>query len=254
MFPYLIICTMMTNIRNILNININPNRRLTLSDIEKIPSSLPCIMGWKDRNSNYLGISDFMIDYAGLEPRNVILGKNDSEIKRFEIFSEHYMYWDKFAMNRKPIQLTERLLNNKNELINICSSKFPIFNSALDKTIGVFFFGVPICNILSPHQVISRQLANLHRPIILSSTHYIFDLLGKQKVELTKKESEVLYYYLRGRTSKQIALELFLSSRTVEDHICSIKNKLHCDSRAQIVDLVITLGLFDFVPMSLMNT
>lgn len=238
---------------DILNITINPSSRLKLADVEKIPTSLPCLMGWKDRDSHYLGITDYMIEFIGLEPRDRLLGKNDSLIKPFEEFSEHYMYCDQIAMNVKPIQTIEKNTTANNGIIEVSVAKHPIYNNALDKVVGVFFFALPI-NYLSSQQYTSRNLSSAQPSLVLSSTHYVFAIDKRNKIELTIKESHVFYYYLRGRTSKQIADSLSLSHRTAEDHIHSIKNKLNCKSRADIIDLTIDAGIFDFIPLSLMTS
>ncbi|MFA6302689.1 MAG: helix-turn-helix transcriptional regulator [Legionella sp.] len=243
---------MISNNKDILNIAINPRSRLKLADVEKIPPSLPCLMGWKDRNSRYLGITDYMIEFIGMEPRDKLLGKNDSLIAPFEAFSEHYMYCDQIAMNVNPIQTIEKNTTANNGIIEVSVTKHPIYNNALDKVVGVFFFAVPINN-LSSQQSTSQTLSSAQSSLVLSSTHYVFAINNENKTKLTIKESRVFYYYLRGRTSKQIANTLSLSFRTVEDHIHSIKNRLNCKSRADIIDLTIGAGLFDFIPLSLMS-
>ena len=49
---------------------------------------------------------------------------------------------------------------------------------------------------------------------------------------LTPRELEVLRLVATGKTNKAIALELFLSERTVERHLSNIFKKLHVNSRA----------------------
>lgn len=53
--------------------------------------------------------------------------------------------------------------------------------------------------------------------------------------DLSNRESEVMELVARGRTNGQIAAELFLSEKTVKNHVNSIFGKLGVTSRAQAV-------------------
>jgi DNA-binding CsgD family transcriptional regulator len=51
---------------------------------------------------------------------------------------------------------------------------------------------------------------------------------------LAKREAEVARLVADGLTNKQIGARLFISERTVENHVRNIMNKLGFSSRAQI--------------------
>jgi ATP/maltotriose-dependent transcriptional regulator MalT len=50
---------------------------------------------------------------------------------------------------------------------------------------------------------------------------------------LSRRELEVMRYVASGRTNREIAQELVLSTRTVDMHVRNILTKLHCRSRAE---------------------
>lgn len=52
---------------------------------------------------------------------------------------------------------------------------------------------------------------------------------------LTRRECEVLGHLVEGRTNREIAAALFLSTRTVDMHVRNILAKLGCSSRAAAV-------------------
>jgi DNA-binding NarL/FixJ family response regulator len=52
---------------------------------------------------------------------------------------------------------------------------------------------------------------------------------------LTRREREVLGHLAKGRTNREIAAALFLSTRTVDMHVRNILAKLGCSSRATAV-------------------
>ena len=76
-----------------------------------------------------------------------------------------------------------------------------------------------------------------------------FDTLG-----LTIKESECLYFLMRGRSAKSIASVLHRSRRTIETHLNNMKERLNCSSRSDLIDLAFTYNLLHFIPRSLVNT
>ena len=54
-----------------------------------------------------------------------------------------------------------------------------------------------------------------------------------QSVKLTKREAEVLQRVIEGKSSKDVADELFVSKRTVDFHLANIYTKLAVTNRLQ---------------------
>ena len=63
------------------------------------------------------------------------------------------------------------------------------------------------------------------------------------KSQLTNRELEVLQLAADGLRSKEIALNLAISERTVKSHLTSIYNKLGVDSRAAAIASAMKLGI-----------
>jgi NarL family two-component system response regulator YdfI len=61
--------------------------------------------------------------------------------------------------------------------------------------------------------------------------------------DLTEREHEVLEAVARGERSKEIAVRLGISERTVKAHLASIYNKLRVDSRAAAIAVAAQKGL-----------
>lgn len=59
---------------------------------------------------------------------------------------------------------------------------------------------------------------------------------------LTEREQEVLAIAAKGHTNKAIALQLGISSRTVQGHLANIYGKLHVNSRTEAVMKAVSLG------------
>lgn len=52
---------------------------------------------------------------------------------------------------------------------------------------------------------------------------------------MTKRERDVLHLLAKGKTNKQIALELNISDFTVRDHVSSLLRKQGVTSRMQLI-------------------
>ncbi|MEW6189662.1 MAG: response regulator transcription factor [Actinomycetota bacterium] len=63
--------------------------------------------------------------------------------------------------------------------------------------------------------------------------------------DLTKREIEILKLLCEGKTNSQIAEILFISERTVKNHIYNIYQKLQCNTRTEAMLKGIKLGLLD---------
>ena len=70
--------------------------------------------------------------------------------------------------------------------------------------------------------------------------------LGKQLANqyLTKRELDILKCLIQGYSAKETGLKLGISYRTVESYINSLKLKLRCNKKRELISLAIKLGLF----------
>ena len=70
-------------------------------------------------------------------------------------------------------------------------------------------------------------------------------LAGPDTPRLTERETEVLRLVAKGMSYKQIAERLFLSHRTVQNHVQNTLRKLQLHNRVQLVRYAIEQGLDD---------
>jgi DNA-binding NarL/FixJ family response regulator len=68
--------------------------------------------------------------------------------------------------------------------------------------------------------------------------------------ELTARETEVLRLVATGMSYKEIAAELFLSHRTVQNHVQNTLGKLHLHNRVELVRFALAHGLEDDDPQA----
>jgi len=85
----------------------------------------------------------------------------------------------------------------------------------------------------------------------MSSTKEKQALLTKMGVllgeSLTQREIEIIKFLLQGYSAGMIASHIFLSKRTVEHHVERIKEKLGCDSKAELIQKAREIELLGFL-------
>ena len=87
------------------------------------------------------------------------------------------------------------------------------------------------------------QAAVTSRPM---SNGVATEQVDDQNVKLTKREVEVLSLVVQGKSSKEVADELFVSKRTVDFHLANIYDKLHVTNRVQAFRRATRLGLIPY--------
>jgi NarL family two-component system response regulator YdfI len=88
--------------------------------------------------------------------------------------------------------------------------------------------------LLKP-EIIARVLSETGRTNTMTSV----------QTDLTERELEVLRAVAQGERSKEIAISLGISERTVKAHLASIYNRLGVDSRAAAIAVASRRGLID---------
>jgi len=88
--------------------------------------------------------------------------------------------------------------------------------------------------LLKP-EIMTRVLALTNRPVTA--------IQSNEPAALTDRELEVLQSVARGERSKEIAIQLGISERTVKAHLASIYSKLGVDSRAAAIAVAAQMGL-----------
>ncbi len=88
--------------------------------------------------------------------------------------------------------------------------------------------------LLKP-EIMARVLALTNHPMSTPQSN--------EPANLTDRELEVLRSVARGERSKEIAIQLGISERTVKAHLASIYSKLGVDSRAAAIAVAAQMGL-----------
>jgi DNA-binding CsgD family transcriptional regulator len=68
------------------------------------------------------------------------------------------------------------------------------------------------------------------------------------KYSISRKELEILFYFIRGKTASEIALILNRSKRTIDMHIESIKNKFVVENKSHLIEKAMIEGYMNLLP------
>lgn len=64
---------------------------------------------------------------------------------------------------------------------------------------------------------------------------------------ITPREAETVKMFLKGHTMRTAAMEMQLSPRTIEDYLENMKRRLHCHSKAALLNTLYENGLLNFI-------
>ena len=82
-------------------------------------------------------------------------------------------------------------------------------------------------------------------------TYYISQ--ETDRFSLSRKERDVLFYFIRGKTAQDIADLLSRSKRTIDMHLESIKIKFNVTSKPHLIEKAIFEGYMTIIPESLLE-
>ncbi|MDP4260908.1 MAG: response regulator transcription factor [Bacteroidota bacterium] len=113
-------------------------------------------------------------------------------------------------------------------------------------------------NAISLRNAITHAIEYGGAPMSPAIARKTFDLLSKSKINvkkpardpvldqlLSEREKQILQYTINGFDAKRIAEILDISALTVRKHISNIYEKLHVNSKAQIISLAYQKKWFD---------
>lgn len=215
---------------------------------ESLLWQMPGIIIMKDLNSNYLFGNGKATNLLGFESFDQLYGTNDYEIKcDASRFAASFINEDKQVIGQeKTFNLLYILKYADNNIYTLFGSKKLIKNQSLEKT-GVLFQGMIVND---------RTIASLSRQLFLyDRKHHQQRTLGcyyindsPSNIALTNQQTICLFYLLRGKSAKEIAILTKKSNRTIEHYIEALKDRFNCHTRSQLIEKAIDQGFLHYLP------
>ncbi len=214
--------------------------------------NLPGNQWFKDINLNYIACNDRILNIMQLTNKNLLLNNNDFN-QPWALYANVYQKNDKKVIAiKKSCYFIHPAVTYQGDKILLLNKKTPF----IDKAQNVI--GILGNNILIKCKKFTNFFIDFHEQNIkLSLLNDILDQYAMiedySEFGLTNREGQCLFYFVRGKTSKEIAEKLNISNRTVETHIEHIKNKYNCVTKSNLIEKAIKIGFVNMMPMSVIK-
>ncbi len=221
--------------------------QLSNIDCNQILNGLPGIIFFKNKEFQLAGCNSRFQKFSGFDKLNSFIGLDDYNLP-WANHADSYRKADKRVMEEKvTLAFLEsiRLFNGKDVIV--LTRKSPIY----DKDNRVAGLAGTIHIVSSPefmHEFSGLTSADFEFRALNHSTNCYLVSGNFDHFNLSKGEVICLFYLVRGKTTKEIAVILHKSKRTIEKRIDSIKYKLRCTTKSEITCKAIEYGFIHFIP------
>jgi DNA-binding CsgD family transcriptional regulator len=218
------------------------------SDEASYIANLPGFICVKDLNYAVSAISRDCALLCGWKGPEQAIGHTDHDIPcEAAKYADEFIKLDKLSVATAKKLQSVQIISYNSEWKVILSERTPaidennsvtkLYISAMDMTNTSYSKGILLLGIAD-----KKMINTVNKP-----ANYIVDY-DHQPLPLTQKQELCLFLLIRGKTMKQIATILGISIKTVEDHLDSIKIKLNCHSKTQLIEKAIESGFFYYIP------
>ncbi|TDR77946.1 helix-turn-helix transcriptional regulator [Paludibacterium purpuratum] len=223
--------------------------------LKQLINTLPGFVVCKDSQSTYLYANQRDAELIGLRHQEEAIGMSDLDLPCGAVESAHLFR----AQDREVIRSgqTLRVLDihryADNTWHSFLAHKMPLRDQA-QNIVGV---------IGQMHEIKTRELLALGVLLnkiaysakagidpLATSTSYIIGSPGHGP-KLTQRQEEIMFLLLRGKSARLIGRALGISTRTVEWHLCMLKEKFAVLSKSELIDKAIELGYLHNIPPGL---
>ena len=214
------------------------------------PSSpiFPGLYTWKkDCNSIFCDIDPNFSSMLGFKKAHDAIGKSDDEIPcAYAEYADHFRQSDQSVLKQnETIHFLEIQQIASREWKTFYVVKAPYYiNNELYGTAGYCIDITTACFAMS-------QL--LLHPEVNKKTSSAKKFFTFEDQRLSPRESETLFFLLKGQSYKKIALLLSISPRTVEQYIENMKIKFNCQNKSELMESAIQFGYLEHIPKSLLK-
>ncbi len=87
-------------------------------------------------------------------------------------------------------------------------------------------------NMFVNKELIKSNSSNIKEKEIINKPQ----LKKEEEINLTKREKEILFYLLSGKTNKEVSIILKISLNTVNNHVANIYDKSGVKNRVELVN------------------
>ncbi|MFA6036975.1 MAG: helix-turn-helix transcriptional regulator [Legionellales bacterium] len=192
----------------------------------------------KDKDSKYLKASDNIANLFGFKTIESLEGKSDYELcPMFARFADECINHDTEIITNRTRDAKLRIYNDNDDI------RIFLIDKKLVKTNSTFIIeGLKL--ELTKDKFVRTLVHGMNANAINLHYHHIM---------FSNRQSECLYYLLRGKTAPEIAQILSLSKRTVESYIEHIKYKMNVYNKSELIEKSFSLYYQNVIPISILQ-
>jgi len=211
--------------------------------------NMPGYLLWRGRDMKYIGCNLLCAQLLGFDSKKDIEG-----IENLNGYSPQQIKHSNPKINVNDVDRTtekedETSILGKSQLILDAHlyGKDQEFKVLLTRKVPLLDSSGKIAGCLVHlNEIPQPTLANIHTLINIPNikiSDESFDELKyqfqeDQTISLSSRQKQCLKYLTQGRSAKMIAKKMNISSRTVETHIETIKAKMNCANKQELIDKV----------------
>ena len=215
-----------------------------------ILNEVPGFIGWKNTNSIFLGCNINNARMVNLKYPEDIVGLSDFDlIDQTESSAQFHRKHDQIALEGYVIKTIHPSAIASNTQTYFQTKK--IMKQG-EETIGIIYHCV---EFIFPHLFAKlHDIDKRNSPANLLPVYYELESnTFNNPYHFSSRELECIFFLLRGMSAKQIALFLGLSKRTIEFYIDNIKNKVGCNKKSELLELMLEKNYLRYFPQQLLN-
>lgn len=211
----------------------------------------PWLISFKNRDSEYIGCNQRILELNNLNSTKDIIGKHDNDMPWGVSADINAIRLEDQRILSKEVSFILYRYKVSEKEINLLIKKLPLFDEN-NHIIGVATCSTEIINFNLPNVIHTLKTASIViTPALIESIKDIF-LAASRKLSLSIREEECLYFLLKGLTSKQIGKVLGLSYRTIESYLDNLKDKFACRKLSALIVKALELGYLDNIPVRIL--
>lgn len=214
-------------------------------------TNLPGLVFWKDVHSKFLACNENFAALGNLGSNEQITGLSDYDLPWHD-YADVYIQHDQDVLSGIQYAKFDLLPTAQHELKTVIAIKKPIIKNDQVTALMCCCYEINNNNQLALLKILNNDVlfSGQNNSCIVTSTYYWRNELD-QITKLSKRESQCLYFCLRGHSAKTTGNHLHLSPKTVESHLDSAKIKTGCANKVELFEFAYHHNFINMVPESI---
>ena len=208
-----------------------------------ILDAVPSMIFIKNTDSRYNWGNKEWLSSLDLAKADELEGRTDFELP-FKEYADKYKSDDELTLKDGPQTFIDTVVLPKYGKVLALSNKTPVYDKGgMKKAVFCSATFIPGSNLGEMLQKIRSTFKGNHK-----GAHNVkrkrFYYSG---IYFTRREAQVLHYYLNGANCKKIAYQLNLSQKTVEYYLEQVKVKTSTHNREALIKAAFDMGFLDLM-------